>query len=35
VNSWLGNVVAIGVSIVCVGLGIWMAVLTYTGQAGG
>jgi Mn2+/Fe2+ NRAMP family transporter len=34
VNSWLGNLVAIGVSIVCVGLGIWMAVLTYTGQAG-
>jgi Mn2+/Fe2+ NRAMP family transporter len=34
VNSWLGNCIAIGVSIVCVGLGIWMAVLTYTGQAG-
>jgi Mn2+/Fe2+ NRAMP family transporter len=34
VNSWLGNVVAIGVSVVCVALGVWMAVLTFTGQAG-
>jgi Mn2+/Fe2+ NRAMP family transporter len=34
VNSWLGNVVAIGVSVICVALGVWMAVLTVTGQAG-
>jgi Mn2+/Fe2+ NRAMP family transporter len=34
VNSWLGNTVAIGVSVVCVALGVWMAVLTVTGQAG-
>jgi Mn2+/Fe2+ NRAMP family transporter len=34
VNSWLGNVVAIGVSVICVALGVWMAVLTFTGQAG-
>jgi Mn2+/Fe2+ NRAMP family transporter len=34
VNSWLGNTVAIGVSVVCVCLGVWMAVLTFTGQAG-
>jgi Mn2+/Fe2+ NRAMP family transporter len=34
VNSWLGNVVAIGVSVICVCLGVWMAVLTFTGQAG-
>lgn len=33
VNSWLGNTVAVGVSIVCVGLGVWMAILTFTGQA--
>jgi len=34
VNSWLGNVVAIGVSLVCVTLGVWVAYLTFTGQAG-
>jgi Mn2+/Fe2+ NRAMP family transporter len=34
VNSWLGNTVAIGVSVICVALGVWMAVLTFTGQAG-
>jgi Mn2+/Fe2+ NRAMP family transporter len=34
VNSWLGNVVAIGISVVCVALGVWMAILTFTGQAG-
>jgi len=34
VNSWLGNTVAIGVSVICVALGVWMAVLTVTGQAG-
>jgi Mn2+/Fe2+ NRAMP family transporter len=35
VNSWLGNVIAIGVSLVCVALGTWVAVLTFAGQAGG
>ena len=34
VNSLLGNVVAIAVSLVCVALGVWVAVLTFTGQAG-
>ncbi len=34
VNSTLGNVIAIGISCVCVGLGVWMAFLTFTGQAG-
>ena len=34
VNSWLGNVIAIGVSVVCVALGVWVAALTFTGQAG-
>jgi Mn2+/Fe2+ NRAMP family transporter len=34
VNSWFGNVVAIGVAVVCVGLGLWMAFLTLTGQGG-
>jgi Mn2+/Fe2+ NRAMP family transporter len=34
VNSLLGNVIAIGISVVCVCLGVWMAVLTYTGHAG-
>jgi Mn2+/Fe2+ NRAMP family transporter len=34
VNSFLGNVIAIGISVVCVCLGVWMAFLTYTGQAG-
>ncbi|HTW83203.1 MAG TPA: divalent metal cation transporter [Candidatus Sulfotelmatobacter sp.] len=32
VNSLLGNVVAIGVAIVCVGLGLWMGALTLMGQ---
>jgi Mn2+/Fe2+ NRAMP family transporter len=34
VNSTLGNVVAIGVAVVCVGLGLWMGTLTILGQAG-
>jgi Mn2+/Fe2+ NRAMP family transporter len=34
VNSRLGNVVAIGVAIVCVGLGVWMGTLTLLGQTG-
>jgi Mn2+/Fe2+ NRAMP family transporter len=34
VNSWFGNVVAIAVSLVCVTLGVWVAILTFTGQAG-
>ncbi len=34
VNSRLGNVVAIAVGIVCVGLGLWMGTLTLLGQAG-
>jgi Mn2+/Fe2+ NRAMP family transporter len=34
VNSALGNVIAIGVAVVCVALGGWMAVLTFLGQAG-
>jgi Mn2+/Fe2+ NRAMP family transporter len=34
VNSRLGNVVAVGVGIVCVGLGLWMGTLTLLGQAG-
>lgn len=34
VNSIAGNIVAIGVSFVCVCLGVWMAFLTFTGQAG-
>ena len=34
VNSLLGNVVAIGVAIVCVALGLWMGTLTLLGQAG-
>jgi Mn2+/Fe2+ NRAMP family transporter len=31
VNSLLGNVVAIGVAVICVSLGLWMAILTYAG----
>ena len=31
VNSLLGNVLAVGVSLVCVTLGVWMAYLTLTG----
>jgi NRAMP (natural resistance-associated macrophage protein)-like metal ion transporter len=34
VNSLLGNVIAIGVSAVCIGLGVWYGFLTITGQAG-
>jgi NRAMP (natural resistance-associated macrophage protein)-like metal ion transporter len=34
VNSRLGNAVAIGVGIICVGLGLWMGTLTLLGQAG-
>ena len=34
VNSWLGNVIAFGVSIVCVILGLWLAFVTFTGGAG-
>jgi Mn2+/Fe2+ NRAMP family transporter len=34
VNSLVGNVIAIGISAVCVALGVWMAVLTFTGQTG-
>jgi Mn2+/Fe2+ NRAMP family transporter len=34
VNSWLGNLIAIGVSLVCVALGVWVAALTFAGQAG-
>jgi Mn2+/Fe2+ NRAMP family transporter len=34
VNSWLGNTIAIGVSVICVSLGVWMAILTVTGQTG-
>jgi len=33
VNSWLGNVVAIGVAVVCVTLGLWMGFLTLAGAA--
>jgi Mn2+/Fe2+ NRAMP family transporter len=34
VNSVLGNLVAVGVAVVCVSLGAWMGFLTITGQAG-
>jgi Mn2+/Fe2+ NRAMP family transporter len=34
VNSKLGNVVAIGVGVICVGLGLWMGTLTIVGRAG-
>ena len=33
-NSLAGNVVAIGISAICIGLGIWYAALTFMGQAG-
>jgi NRAMP (natural resistance-associated macrophage protein)-like metal ion transporter len=33
-NSLLGNTIAIGISVVCVGLGFWYGFLTVTGQAG-
>ena len=32
VNSLLGNVLAIGVSVVCVTLGLWLAYVTFTGS---
>ena len=34
VNSRLGNLVGIGVGVICVGLGLWMGALTLLGQAG-
>jgi Mn2+/Fe2+ NRAMP family transporter len=34
VNSPLGNVIAIGISAVCIALGVWYGVLTISGQAG-
>jgi hypothetical protein len=34
VNSLLGNFVAIGISFVCIVLGVWYGFLTVTGQAG-
>ncbi|MDB5071088.1 MAG: putative Manganese transporter of the family [Candidatus Eremiobacteraeota bacterium] len=34
VNSRLGNVVAVGVGVVCVALGLWMGTLTLLGQTG-
>jgi Mn2+/Fe2+ NRAMP family transporter len=34
VNSALGNTVAIGMGIICVGLGLWFGTLTLLGQAG-
>jgi Mn2+/Fe2+ NRAMP family transporter len=34
VNSRLGNLVGVGVAIVCVGLGLWFGTLTLIGQAG-
>ena len=34
VNSRLGNVIAIAVAVVCVGLGLWMGTLTILGQNG-
>ena len=34
VNSRLGNLVGVGVAVVCVGLGLWMGTLTLLGQAG-
>ena len=33
-NSLVGNVIAIGVSVVCVSLGLWYGTLTLLGQAG-
>ena len=34
VNSALGNLVSISISVVCVGLGLWYLVLTLAGQTG-
>ncbi len=33
-NSLLGNVVAIGISTICIALGVWYAALTFMGQTG-
>ncbi|HEV3157211.1 MAG TPA: divalent metal cation transporter [Candidatus Baltobacteraceae bacterium] len=33
-NSLLGNIIAIGVSLICIVLGVWYGVLTLLGQAG-
>ncbi len=33
-NSVLGNTVAIGIGVICVGLGLWFGTLTLLGQAG-
>jgi Mn2+/Fe2+ NRAMP family transporter len=33
-NSLLGNVVAVGISAICICLGLWYATLTFMGQAG-
>jgi Mn2+/Fe2+ NRAMP family transporter len=33
-NSLLGNIVAIGISAICICLGFWYAALTFMGQAG-
>ncbi len=33
-NSLLGNVVAVGISAICICLGLWYAALTFMGQAG-
>jgi Mn2+/Fe2+ NRAMP family transporter len=34
VNSVAGNVIAVGISLVCIALGVWYGFLTITGQAG-
>jgi NRAMP (natural resistance-associated macrophage protein)-like metal ion transporter len=34
VNSALGNIVVVGVGVICVGLGLWMGTLTILGRAG-
>jgi len=33
-NSLLGNVVAVGISTICIALGVWYAALTFMGQTG-
>jgi Mn2+/Fe2+ NRAMP family transporter len=33
-NSLLGNIVAVGISAICICLGIWYAALTFMGQTG-
>ena len=30
-NSLVGNIVAVGISAICIGLGIWYAALTFMG----